>query len=201
MKSIDDLNYIRDKIETWYRKVPVAFLRAESKELLGYDIEDSGVPREMQGGDPDEEGYVEWKIIPSKINELEIRDLEKEYNIQFPDIYKAYLLSYCHLGLSIKIGDRHVFLPEIPSDYPLKEIKSQLNNWRPLVNAGFIPFGEYEDGWGPVCFDAKSKNNDYSIIWFEHEELFSNDFEECANFEILKRNICLGFRELIESIC
>ncbi len=198
MKSNNDMEFIKSKIENWYANKPITSLKAESKELFGYEIEDGGVPKEMEDGEPDKEGYVRWKITPSKISDLELQGIEKEYKLQFPELYKLYLMAYCHLGINLKFGDRRIFLPALPSDCPLKEIEFELNAWKPLLNAGFIPFADFEDGWGPVCFDTL---NDCQIVWFEHEELFNSNFEKNAGFDKFKRKICSGFKELYECLC
>ncbi|WFR54864.1 hypothetical protein QA584_14685 [Anaerocolumna sp. AGMB13025] len=63
-----DVEFIKNCLEKWYDNCPEILLKSESKELLGYTMEDSGVPKEIEVGEPDEDCYVKWKLIPSNIS-------------------------------------------------------------------------------------------------------------------------------------
>lgn len=205
MGNNQDIEFIKKCIEKWYNNSSLMSLELESKDLLGYTIEDGGVPKEMEDGTPDHEGYVKWKPIPSNINETEIQALEREYGISFPQLYRSYLMSYYHLGIRVKMEKINISLPEIPSDNPFKEIRFELEAWKPLVNVGYLPFGDYGDGWGPICFDFLSldQNGDAPIIWFDHEELFNMDFEEGkprTELDIIKKDLYSSFQEFLKKM-
>jgi hypothetical protein len=48
-----------------------------------------------------------------------------------------------------------------------------MRSWRQLIDAGFIPFTQWGDGWGPMCFDAqhRASDGDCPIVWLDHERL------------------------------
>lgn len=115
-------------------------------------------------------------------------------------------MSYHHLGICLKNKQMNIYLPEMPSDLPLKQIEFQLDVWKPLVDVGYIPFGDYEDGWGPVCFDImnRNENDDCPIIWFDHEELFNSDFEKGKSrleLDKMKKELYSNFQELMNNLC
>ena len=45
--------------------------------------------------------------------------------------------------------------------------------WEPVIAAGYVPFAEWGDGWGPMCFDTERRaaDGDCPIVWMDHEVL------------------------------
>ena len=135
----------------------------------------SGVPPEMQVGDVDEEGWVAWKVLPSTLNASEVEELEKEFGVQFPPLFRAYLLARFHLFDQVhsRKYNQLIFMSDTPSRKSLAEIRALIEGWQDLIDAGFVAFAEWGDSWGPMCFDVEQRaaDGDCPIVWMDHELL------------------------------
>lgn len=135
----------------------------------------TGVPPEMQVGEVDEEGWVEWRVMPSTLRETELQAFETEFGVQFPPVFRAYLLSRSHLFDQVHSSryEQLIFMTATPAGRPLKPLRGLMEGWQPLIDAGFIPFAEWGDGWGPMCFDSVQRraDGDCPVAWVDHEVL------------------------------
>lgn len=134
-----------------------------------------GVPTQMQVGEIDADGWVEWRVLPSTLSETEVALIEAEFGVQFPPIVRAFLLARFHLfdQVASQRYEQQVFMTNTPAGKPLKPLRDLLSSWRPLIRAGYIPFAQWGDGWGPMCFDATRRNTDGDcpVVWMDHEAL------------------------------
>ncbi|MHA7966757.1 SMI1/KNR4 family protein [Paenibacillus sp. CAU 1782] len=196
--------YVKEKINRFISSVPSSFRVGESKRIHQLAFEDSGVPADMENSEPDHEGYVEWKLLPSTLVLGDLEVLEEKYGFQWPSLYKAFLTTYFHLINEVRGPDYSVLLPEQPSDKPLYEIEYMLRSWEQLLAFGYIPFSLYNDGWGPICFDTVScgVEADYPIVWFDHEEIFAleHDALSRAALEPLAKKLQPNFRAFIDRV-
>lgn len=139
------------------------------------DPADAGVPPEMQVGEVDAEGWVEWRVLPSTLHEADVSALEAEFGINLPPIFRAYLLCSFHLFDQVRGRryDQQVFMPDTPAGKPLKPLRTLLKAWRPLIGAGYVPFAQWGDCWGPMCFDVvrRAVDGDCPVVWMDHEAL------------------------------
>ena len=139
------------------------------------DSRDSGVPPEMQAGQIDADGWVEWRVLPSTLKEEDVIELENRFGVQLPPLFRAYLLARFHLfdQVTSRRYDQLIFMSDIPSRRPLEPLSKLISAWRPMIAAGFIPFAEWGDSWGPMCFDTGrcSPDGDCPIVWMDHEVL------------------------------
>jgi hypothetical protein len=200
MNSLDDITYIGTLLDRFAEKVYCHDCAAE-------DPEDYGVPLEMQDGDIDAEGWVAWKILPSSLVESDIAGLEAEFSVQFPALFRTYLLSRFHLFDQVHSAkhDQLIMLVSTPSSNPLRAVRKILGGWQPLIAAGYIPFSEWGDGWGPICFKINPQNPDETpaVIWFDHDQLNSLTAAQIALREILEqfeKPIYDSFREMLEDV-
>lgn len=149
--------------------------------------EDDGVPPEMQVGDVNADGWVEWCVIPSTLKEGEVVSLENEFGVQFPPVFRAYLLARFQLFDQVRSSryDQQIFMTDTPAGKPLTPLRELMNAWKPLIDAGFIPFAQWGDGWGPMCFDAVQRRADgeCSIVWMDHEALVPLGPKQCRRRE------------------
>jgi len=134
---------------------------------------DYGIPPEMFAGPISESGWVEWKLLPSTLKASDIEQLETEFGVKFPPSFQAYLLArhHCFDQMSSRRHEESIMLPDLPSRNPLRKLREELHGWRPLIAAGLIPFAEFGDGYGPICFDAsrRSADGECPILWVDHE--------------------------------
>ena len=110
-----------------------------------------GVPPAMFDGEVQGDGWVSWKMLPSTLEPIEVERLEKELNIEFPPLFRAYLLAGFQLFDQIHSSrhDQLIFNVEVPSNNPLGPIRNLIEAWRPLVSADYLPFAQWGDSWGP----------------------------------------------------
>jgi hypothetical protein len=169
--SSDDLWYVRACLDSYFTS---HYYPTVAKEPP-FDPSDGGAPPDMWSAPVDSEGWVEWRMLPTRVRPHDVAALEAEFAVKFPPLFRAYLQSYSHLFDQVLCAGASICLPSLPSDAPLNDIRFTLAAWRPLVKAQLLPFGTYEDGWGPLCFDRGAESPDPPIVWLEHELLASLD--------------------------
>ena len=151
--------------------------------------EDFGVPPEMQAGYVNSEGWVEWRVLPSTLTESEVTAVENDFGVLLPPLFRAYLLSRFQLFdqlLSIR-HNQQICMTDTPSRNPLQPFLDLIAAWRPLIDAGYIPFAEWGDGCGPMCFDSlhRAADGDCPIVWMDHELLIPYGPDECRKRELV----------------
>jgi hypothetical protein len=141
---------------------------------------------EKEMADPSENPLSEWKTwfpIDSKVNDLEIIDLENQIGFNLPKAYKDFL------------KHKHFYELQI---YQASFCSHPINIWRSsltemtyngcpreyFLDKGYMPFANWSD-WGLLCFNTNEKVIDHSypiMIWdherFDEFELQSDDFEQ-----------------------
>jgi hypothetical protein len=68
-------------------------------------------------------------------------------------------------------------LPETPSGNPLAAFHDIHDSWAFLRSGGYLPFGTWGDGWGPLCLDLledQDEIEDAPVVWFDHEVLIAS---------------------------
>jgi hypothetical protein len=170
----DDIQFVGKLIDQYAARAPQKHVAAE-------DPEDDGAPPDMQAGPVDEEGWVEWKPIPSTLRESDVAEVEEEFGVEFPPLFRAYLLARFQLFDQLQ-SVRHgqgLLMTAVPSGQRLDPIRESLEVWQssPLIPAGFIPFAEWGDGFGPVAFDTskRASDGDCPVVWMDHELLIELD--------------------------
>ncbi|GED15297.1 SMI1/KNR4 family protein [Aneurinibacillus migulanus] len=176
MNMQTDKEFIALCLDTYFSK----HHRVQMRLPIKTDPEDGGVPLSMVNGEVDEEGYVEWKMLPSTVTGEEVTEIEKSLPAPFPPLFRAYLTTRFVLDMQVVNPPYFFMFPELPADNPFRDITFTLQAWNLLLTTGYIPFAEYQDGWGPVCFDTKQQtaDGDYAIVWFDHEHLLHELDEE-----------------------
>jgi hypothetical protein len=150
--------------------------RAHRRDIAAEDGDLYGVPPAMADGPVDEDGWVGWRMHPSTIGVSDVDALQGMTGHSLPPSFRAYLLARCHLFDQVHCAGRQqlVSLPRMPSDDPLAHLRQLIEAWRPLLVGGYVPFAQWGDGWGPMCFDtcAVDEYGEYSIVWFDHEQVY-----------------------------
>lgn len=121
-----------------------------------------------------------WTIENSSIDDVDVKNLEKELQITFPDQYCKYIMTAAHKFTTL-VGkfdnfffedDVDVKINIVPQPYgeELKYIRKMLKDNEIIVQQKYLPLGEFdEDGY--LCIDLK---NDNEIVWLP--------FENCVGF-------------------
>lgn len=167
---------IKESLTTYFNSVP-DFLMRYVKEM---------VPMDMRNGEVDEEGWIDWKIVNSTIKMEEIKVVEQQYQIKYPELYKQFLLAYHYVELqfkNIKEGTSYkgdcafIEMPRLIKGEGLSEVVTLIEDWHPMLLAGYLPFAVGEDGQGPICFDLHNSNEqgDYPVVWVLHDYLHQLD--------------------------
>jgi len=171
------------------------------------DLDDAGVPLQMQVGAVDPDGWVEWRVLPSTLAEGDIIRLETEYRIMLPPAFRAYLLARFHLfdQLRSRRYDQQILMTDTPAQHPLKPLHEIIAAWRPLLEASYLPFAQWGDGWGPICFDTAQRRPDgeYAVIWLDHEPLISVGPDGCRRREAisgLAQPLYASSKEFLEDV-
>lgn len=175
MNTISDLEFVRSSIECYtqtYHRFDVASIDGGV-----------GVPEAMFDGKVNAEGWVSWKWIASTLSEQDIADLEQEFSLSLPPMFRAYLLAGFQLLEQVHSPkhDQLIFNVALPADRPLKPLRDLLLAWNPLRSAGFIPMAQWGDGFGPMCFDTerRSADGDCPVVWMDHDALTQLSVEQC----------------------
>lgn len=139
----------------------------------------------MFDGDVNDDGWVAWRMLPSTLYDPDVSQLENEFKIQLPPLFRAYLLAGFQLFDQIHSlrYEQLIFNTDVPSNNPLGPTRDLIVAWQPLLSARFVPFAEWGDGWGPMCFDAENRgeDGDCPIVWMDHELLFRLGEEKCGD--------------------
>lgn len=177
MRLTEDISYVRLQLEAY----------ADGYYRMGVASEGggAGVPPEMFDGDVDDEGWVAWRMLPSTLADADVSQLETEFAIRFPPLFRAYLLAGFQLFDQIRSSrhDQLIFNTDVPSNNPLGPIRRLIDTWKPLLSAGFIPYAEWGDGWGPMCFDSANRadDGDCPVVWMDHELLIPLGPDKCGD--------------------
>ncbi len=182
MTVAEDAAFVGKLIDAYSRS-------AWRKGVAAVDPKGHGVPLEMQRGEADSEGWVEWRVLASRLEEADVTALETEFGVQFPPVFRGYLLARFHLFDQVhsRRYDQQILMTDTPAGKPLIPLRRLILAWRPLIDASFVPFAQWGDGWGPMCFDAfqRSEDGECPVVWIDHEALIPLGPENCRDREAL----------------
>nr|WP_154887616.1 hypothetical protein [Paenibacillus xylanexedens] len=201
-----DRLFIKSWLDTYFDSPHRDMLMSHPAKM---EEEDYGVPSDMQDGEVDEEEWVRWKMLDSKVTVDQINELVASYvksgsdthssSFSLPPLYMAYLSSRYVLNVYLRYEGFTIELPNLPSDYPLRELRNLWSSWESLIKAGYIPFASYEDHAGPVCWDTSKPNddNDYAVVWFDHDILTEEVQPRREQLEHYAQPLFHSFREML----
>ena len=167
---------------------------------------DGGVPRQLWDGPVNDEGWVQWRPLPSTLTPEEVAAVEAEAGVEFPPLFRAYLLSRFQLfdQLHSARHDQVVIMTPVPPDEPLSPLRELFDAWGSLVPASYLPFALWGDAWGPMCFDLHhASDGDRPVVWMDHELLVPLAEADRGRREIvgpLARPLYGSFREFLEDV-
>ena len=153
-------------------------------------------------------------LKPSTISDKEIEDLQNQFNIKLPELYTDFLKSYFFefdtlLGVVDNLNyfkEQYVML--IPNnDKDLKGIYdywSMLEGEYKLLSNGFLPIGDWGNGFGPLCIDTHKSLDEvdynsketWTVVWFDQEEFWGGEMYE--DFTDVAIPAAPDFHELME---
>ena len=168
----------------------------------------AGVPVEMQCGEVNEDGWVAWRLLPSRVEDGDLAVLEAALSVTFPTELKAFLLARTHLFDQVRSPrhDQLICTISMPSNCPLGPFCELVDAWSPLLAARFLPIALWGDGWGPMCLDiggSDDTDEDASVVWFDGEVLGPLGAEAVSNRAIVlpyAQPLYSGFREFLEDV-
>ncbi len=157
---------------------------APMKDVAAEAEDEAGVPKDMWAGPVDEDGWVEWTVLPSAVKDADIEALGRAFGVRLPLVWRAYLgaRAHCFDQVHSKVHDQLVMLEHTPTIRPLGPARDHLQAWSALLEAGYLPFSEWGDGWGPMCVDlteAKQPEVDGPVVWIDHERLVTLGEDRC----------------------
>ena len=175
MGLTEDIQFVRSLLEAY----------SEGYDRMGVAAENggSGVPPEMFDGPINDAGWVAWRMLPSTLSNADISHLEDEFTVTLPPLFRAYLLAGFQLFDQIHSSrhDQLIFNTPVPANDPLGPLRRELTGWRSLIDASLVPFAEWGDCWGPMCFDTQQRlhDGDCPIVWLDHELLIPLGEQQC----------------------
>ena len=145
------------------------FQRLYSLGLMKHPV----VPPAMAAGTEDEEGWISWKTVPSKVTKDEIAQLESEIGYKLPKLFND-LLRYKYY-LELDFGWIRFF--PFPSDQGIHAVKNWLvskSQQYGLLRRGHMIFASSSDDEAYYCFSI-TKNElskdaieqDYPVIFWD----------------------------------
>jgi hypothetical protein len=156
------------------------------------------VPDDMKRGTWQQDDWVDWKMIPSRLTETDVEILEAKLPFRLPPLFRAFLVTYFVLDMDFG----QFCLPALPSDDPLKHVKLyllQTNLWR----IGYAQFASGDCG-DPVCFDleAPTVEGDYPVVIINHDWIVPyENWQYRDRVEPHAKHVARSFREFFTRLC
>lgn len=126
-------------------------------------------PEALKAGEEDEDGWIEWKLLPGNFSTDLYHDLEKKYKVIFPESFINWHRSHFFMDAQTEI----LRLPHSNPEQPLQELEAELNNVisEELIPQKLYPFGSEGNDIGPLVFDGRTTvaNNEFPVRVYDHE--------------------------------
>jgi hypothetical protein len=180
MGILEDITSVGRMLDAYAATEPLQHVAAA-------DPQDAGVPPDMQAEPVNAEDWVTWKMLPSTLSEGDVRSVEDEFGVRLPPLFRAYLLARFHLFDQVhsRRYNQLILMSDIPSGRKLRPLRELMRSWAPLIGAEFVPFAQWGDGWGPMCFDTHQRDagGECPVVWMDHERLIPLGPQACARRE------------------
>ncbi|SYX83913.1 conserved protein of unknown function [Paenibacillus alvei] len=165
--ALDKRDYIKKGFEAYYRRYDQVTEYGFGR-WMGPDV-----PGEMKATDSNEEWSI-WRLVPSTVTDGDICALEKEFGLDFPEWYQAFISTYHHY---------FDIVPAQPVDEPLRSIQDMYNPL--LCKWGYLPFA-WDSEYGHIlCMDLTGPDEEhYAIYEIDHEILFDFDEEKTGRDQL-----------------
>lgn len=175
------------------RTLPEEFFREYCAiEINRKFVYSEDIPIEMMSSKKDESGWFEWKCIPGTLTNDDYKQIERQYNAQFPISFIAWHKLYFFPRVDCSL----LRLPGSLPTKPLEEITNYFE-WdisEELIREGFVPFGDEGNDAGPLVFDTRTQiePNEFPIRFYDHEY--------CGDMDGVSDIIFSSFPKLLECI-
>lgn len=141
-----------------------------------------GVPPDLRGDPFLDDDWFYWTAVPSPVTADDLDDLEQQYRVSLPPLFREYFLYKQILDGDFGI----VRMPDMCPPDPLASLKSQMSefsNCEALQNHALLPFAQDGNDGGPICFktDEPTLYGDYPVYFTDHELLLRPTYsgEKC----------------------
>lgn len=181
--------FIQKCFKELHKKHPENFIIGNGEENILINIKDK-------------DSKNKWTLVESNVSVEDMVKLEKKFNIELPNLYKAFISSYYYsfnelhgvLDNFLYEDDCDVFvnvMQQLPGK-PLAQIENILHELKDIINYGYIPIGDFNN-CGPICFDTV---NNYKLVWLDHEEYYNCESRE--ELEEVAIPIFVDFKQFME---
>lgn len=155
------------------------------------------VPPEMRQGEGQQDGWMQWKLVTSRLTEVDVAAFEKELPFCLPSLFRAFLVSYYVLDMDVGGFP----LSPLPSDAPLKYARHYLQQ-PSLWQIRYAQFAGAECG-DPVCFDlqASTPDGDFAVVTINHDWIEPGDWIHRDRVEPHAERKANSFREFFTQLC
>lgn len=126
-----------------------------------------GMAEEMLVSKEDRDGWVEWKLTAGTLQRRDYREVEKKYDVHFPESFVDWHMAYYFFDCDTPF----VRLPASNPKKPLEAITDNLDWAALLIKQKLYPFADEGNDTGPLVFDARqpAENNEFPIRVYDHE--------------------------------
>lgn len=198
MSFVEDIEHFGRLIDAFHERYPACHVTVDHPG-------NTQPPLDMRAEQLSSPGWVACKVLTSTLKLADVESLESEFQIAFPPAFRAHLFARFHLIDQLHLRQHRnqlVSWPHLPSVKPLEPLREILRAWCPLLKAGYIPFGGWDGGAGPMCFDTASRDaeGECPVVWLDHELLFHIGPDGCTVRERvfpLARSLYNTSRELL----
>ncbi|MCH1918538.1 SMI1/KNR4 family protein [Shewanella sp. A3A] len=130
-----------------------------------------------------QDDWSEWHTVASPLTTAELEAFEQQFAVALPQQFRQYLMACCHIFSEMPAASfaDSIYIANTPSNAPLMPLTHIINSAERLLDAGYLPIGDWGLGYGPVCFDVGQRGaqlTDAPIVWFDHEQLAQLDDEQ-----------------------
>lgn len=128
------------------------------------------VPKEMTIGGPDEEDFIQWRPVMSRVTPADLTEFGRSLGVRFGPQYSA-VLQYKHF-MQLEIYDLG-FFPH-PSEGWMDSLSTHVLQGHPrelLLDKGMLPFANCSD-WGLYCFRLAEQcpSGEYAVYRWDHDD-------------------------------
>ena len=128
------------------------------------------VPKEMTVDGPDEEDFIQWRPVMSRVTSADLTEAGRSLGVHFGPQY-ADVLQYKHF-MQLEVGDLCFFAH--PSEGWNEVLTAHVLRGHPrelLLNKGMLPFASCSD-WGLYCFRLAEQlpSGEYAVYRWDHDD-------------------------------
>ncbi|MCH1925308.1 SMI1/KNR4 family protein [Shewanella sp. C32] len=109
-----------------------------------------------------QDDWREWHTVASPLTATDIEAFEQQFAVALPQQFRQYLMACCHIFSEMPAASfaESIYIANTPSNAPLTPLTHIINSAARLLDAGYLPIGDWGLGYGPsVLMWANAAHN------------------------------------------